>query len=219
MVPAAAATRSTGTSRPHSSTRSPTATRGKPGDVDRQHVHGRPAGDDGRFTADRDRRAIRGAARIAVAIADCGNRDARWALRDPGTAVADALAGRDVLERDDTCFEGHHRPEPELGASAAGKGRDAVEHDAGPHPVRARLGPVDEAGGVRDAALAVTARGRAGECRQLGARLPNFAAFGVGQVRRERKGLRNEPASLEPRCRGGNRPAPRTRGGACRCRP
>ncbi len=69
-------------------------------------------------------------------------------------------------------LESHDGPEPEFGAGLVGEGRDTVEHDAGPHPVCACRRPGDEAGGVRDAALAGKARGRRREPAICAARSP-----------------------------------------------
>ena len=92
-----------------------------------------------------------------------------------------------------------------IAPGAPGERRDAIEHDAGPHPVRTRFRPGNDAGGIRDAPFAGQARSRFGECHKLGARVPVVPALGIGQMGREQHGLRDEVAGVETRPSGGHR--------------
>jgi hypothetical protein len=124
-------------------------------------------------------------------------RDARGAV--PRAAVADAIAGGEIPERDDARLQGHDGTKPMVSPGLSGERRDAVEHDAGPHPVRTGLRPCNETGRVRDASLAGKTRGRGRESRELRARRKAVGALGVGEMGRDSELLGYESAGAKPR--------------------
>ena len=90
---------------------------------------------------------VREGARVAVAVAYGDGGDPRVLRSRPGAAVAHARSPAQGLE------VGHAGHKAHNGLDADGLERRwlvAVEEEAGPHHVKARLGEVDEAGRVRE---------------------------------------------------------------------
>ena len=108
-------------------------------DIDGQHIHGHSSGETRSFPVDQYGRSGCGAARIAIAIADRRDRQARRARRGPVASIADLLPFREILDRDHARTQGHDRPQAMIRAGRASERRDAIQNQAGSHPVGMRV--------------------------------------------------------------------------------
>jgi hypothetical protein len=120
-------------------------------EVDHDLVHADAPDDGVALTANEGVGAIGEGAEIAVAIADGEGDDAGVAIRGPGGAVADGVAGFDDFEVNDVGFEGEGGGDGE-GAGAFGGGIDAVEEDAGADEIEVGFWELQDGAGVGDVA-------------------------------------------------------------------
>ena len=157
----------------------------------------------GRAPVHQHRRAGGRMAGIAVAIAHGGDADGM--SRVPSSCRhSPRLAPTHGLDGDQPGAERHHRAQALVGPGAARHGRDAVEHDAGTHPLAVRLGPGENAGGVAQGALARappppwrSGRSGPGSRDRRGRRRWRNASSGAGRQRRRRRRAA-VPPSREP---------------------
>jgi hypothetical protein len=127
-------------------------------------------------------------ARIAVGVAAGDDADGHLAHRLVAEAVADALAGLQVLRGDDLGGERHRRLQAELLGALVGERRAAVQHDARAHPVAARFREAQQRRGVGERALLRLQRlHQFAEPVEL--RPDAAGAVGVGEMRHQRDAL------------------------------
>ena len=166
---------------------------------------------------DRDRRAVRRDARIAVGVAAGDDADAHVALgrdsdgrsRPTSPAVNDWTAISAALRASSPALQ------PELGGRALRERRRAVQHDAGANPVAMRLGMRQDRRRIGERARPVEAvgaaleRARAARRRRPAGRRSRNASSSV---------IVTDPAGTHAAARAprGRSPA-RSRGGSCRC--
>ena len=100
---------------------------------------------------DDDRGTIGETARHTIAVAAGKNGNRCIALGAPRGAITHRLAARDAARGDDRRLESHHGRKAKASRAGAGKGRDAVERNAGADPIAVRAGGAQYRGGVADA--------------------------------------------------------------------
>ena len=148
MVPASAASASTGLLRPDQLEEAALDRRGRVGDVEGRGVHrddadqrhGRVAGEGGA--------AVSEAPEVAVGIADRDGRDAPRPGRAPARAVADGRAGGDLADLHDPALQADDGPHR---VRRARDRREAVERGAWPRQVEVEVGAEKDARGVGEA--------------------------------------------------------------------
>src|SRR5436309_873656 len=89
--------------------------------VHRQHVHRHPAGERCAPTVHQHRRTGGETAVHAIPVTARDDRNHRIARRDPGAAVADALAARHAPHGDHRALERHHGLQAQVGRRTVGK--------------------------------------------------------------------------------------------------
>ena len=188
-------------------------------EVDRQHVHGHPAGERGLPAVEQHRRAGAGMARVAVAIADGGDADPAVGGGLPGAGIADRLPGRHLLDRDQAGGEGHDRPQPFVLAGASGQRRDAVEHDAGADPFGMGFRPGEHAGRIAEAALQIETLGGRGEAVDLRLGHGLGRLVGAGEMSHQAHSRCQRRAGPQPAQDRQLPPPGGSPAGSCRCPP
>ena len=110
--------------------------------------------------------------------------DAHRPLRLEAEAIADAIARARLLRGDDLGCQRHRRPEAESFGATVSKGRAAVKHDSGAHPIAARFGKADQRRRVCERANAAERFCQAGEALKL--RGDARCTIRIGEMRHER---------------------------------
>jgi hypothetical protein len=142
------------------------------------------------------------AAGIPIAVSNRSHGDSRGPLGAPDSVVADRFARGDIAHRDHPGRERHGGEQAQIGRAAFGKGRSAIEHEAGPHPFAVGFRPRDDAGGVGDAAFQAQRFAQSAQAIELQSGLQTVRVLRTRQMRQQTHRADRRARLQSSMCRG-----------------
>ena len=121
--------------------------------------------------------------RISVAVADCHHAHRHVFRTHPVTAVTDGLALAARVDGDEFAHKCHDRFKTELSGARANQRRNAIEHDARPHPFEMAGRPIHDARRICQAAFHIEILGHLLELTDLVRRRRVETVVGRGKMR------------------------------------